>query len=172
MKMSKSRDLFLRSTTLHFYFKISYKYLFFLIYYVPSLWKLKILFWGRTRSIQSNINQCTTGIAWLIMICIMVMKANISTWIINKNKLFFLNIFRRTYKWVSDERQNDVKLSVLLIKFLKKIFLLLWRTYKWLELFSLKTTSKKNLHRNSKAEPSVICQYVCQSFLFVQPIRS
>ena len=31
---------------------------------------------------------------------------------------------------------------------------------------------KKNLHRNSKAEPSVICQYVCQSFLFVQPIRS
>ena len=34
--------------------------------------------------------------------------------------------------------------------------------------------NKKNLHRhrNSKAEPSVICQYVCQSFLFVQPIRS
>ena len=31
---------------------------------------------------------------------------------------------------------------------------------------------KKNLYRNSKAEPSVICQYVCQSFLFVQPIRS
>ena len=32
--------------------------------------------------------------------------------------------------------------------------------------------TKKNLYRNSKAEPSVICQYVCQSFLFVQPIRS
>ena len=32
--------------------------------------------------------------------------------------------------------------------------------------------SKKNLQWNSKAEPSAICQYVCQSFLFVQPIKS
>ena len=31
---------------------------------------------------------------------------------------------------------------------------------------------KKNLEWNSKAEPSAICQYVCQSFLFVQPIKS
>ena len=32
--------------------------------------------------------------------------------------------------------------------------------------------TKKNLQWNSKAEPSAICQYVCQSFLFVQPIKS
>ena len=31
---------------------------------------------------------------------------------------------------------------------------------------------KKNLEWNSKAEPSAICQYVCLSFLFVQPISS
>ena len=32
--------------------------------------------------------------------------------------------------------------------------------------------TKKNLEWNSKAEPSAICQYVCLSFLFVQPISS
>ena len=32
--------------------------------------------------------------------------------------------------------------------------------------------AKKNLYRNSKVESSMICPYVCQSFLFVQPIRS
>ena len=78
--------------------------------------------------------------------------------------------------------QNPAKIFCRLQTYLKiffggRTYRFLWHIrgillYSWQVRSDTAVFSKKNLHRNSKAEPSVICQYVCQSFLFVQPIRS